>query len=567
TRQSTSVWPWLSPSSRSMASISPTTTPLRSGASGMTDATSMPALTRRSAACSAVSRRSTSSRPQPYGSFLVSRESPEEAQVVLEEEAQIVDAVLQHRDALDAHPERPARVVLRIVADVLQHLRVHHPAAEDLEPAGLLAHTATVAVTGEAQHVHLGRGLRERKEGRPEADPRARPEHLAREELERPLEVGHRDAAVDRQPFDLVEHRGVRHVDDVAAIDLARHDDAHRRLLRQHRADLYRRGVGPQEGAVREVERVLHVPGGMVARDVERLEVVVVALDLGSLGDREAEPGEDRDDLVAHAGQRVERPLRGPPPRQGEIEPPAAALGLALRRRRGRQPRVEQPLELALGLVGGGADERALLGRQGAERSQELCQRALPAEHADADGFELARRLRRGDGRPRLVHDGVDARVRHELPALGFSGLGELRERRRIGDRQLRQHLAIEVDAGLLEGGHELRVREPHLAARSVDAYDPERARLALLLLSAPVGGGPRAQNRLGRRLVELAPPTEVALRLLEDLLAPSARLRSTLCPWHSAAPLLWPIDTGRARSGAARPPCRSACPCAACGG
>src|SRR5499426_149540 len=100
-----------------MASISPTTTPLRSGASGVTDATSMPALTRRSAACSAVSLRSTSSRTQPYGIFIASRELSEEAQVVLEEEAQVVDAVLQHRDALDAHPERPARVVLGIVAD------------------------------------------------------------------------------------------------------------------------------------------------------------------------------------------------------------------------------------------------------------------------------------------------------------------------------------------------------------------------------------------------------------------------------------------------------------------
>jgi len=44
----------------------------------------------------------------------------------------------------------------------------------------------------------------------------------------------------------------------------------------------------------------------VVARDVQRLEVVVVALDLGPLGDREAEPGEDRDDLVVYARERVE---------------------------------------------------------------------------------------------------------------------------------------------------------------------------------------------------------------------------------------------------------------------
>src|SRR5436309_2420749 len=101
-----------------MASISPTITPLRSGASGVTDATSIPALTRRSAACEAVSRRSTNSRTHPYGIFIGSRELLEEAQVVLEEQPEIVDAVLQHRDALDAHPEGPARELLRIVADI-----------------------------------------------------------------------------------------------------------------------------------------------------------------------------------------------------------------------------------------------------------------------------------------------------------------------------------------------------------------------------------------------------------------------------------------------------------------
>jgi hypothetical protein len=73
----------------------------------------------------------------------------------------------------------------------------------------------------------------------------------------------------------------------------------------------------------------------MIARDVERLEVVVVALDLGTVDDREAEPGEDRDDLVVHAGQWMERSLRRAAARQREIQPPAAPLGPALRFRCG----------------------------------------------------------------------------------------------------------------------------------------------------------------------------------------------------------------------------------------
>src|SRR5207245_650672 len=184
----------------------------------------------------------------------------------------------------------------------------------------------------------------------------------------------------------------------------------------------------------------------MIARDVERLEVVVVALDLGTLGDREAEPGEDRDDLVVNARQGMQRSPGRAAARQREIEPPSPALGPPLGRRGRGQPRLQELLELPLGL----------------------------------------------------------------------------------GGRR----------AGRLERRHELRVREPDLAARGVDPHDPEGPRLALLLLAAAVGEGARSQDRFSGGLVELATAAEVALRLLEDLLAPSARLRSTFCPWHSPTPL-----------------------------
>ena len=147
----------------------------------------------------------------------------------------------------------------------------------------------------------------------------------------------------------------------------------------------------------------------------------------------------------------MERAVRGPASRQGEIEPPAAALGLTLRLDGLGQSVVDQHLELLLGLVRGEAKGRPLLGRSRAKRTQEQRQLALTPEKANADLLELRRRVRRVDCLARLLLNWVDARVRHELPALGFGGLGELRERRRVGDRQLRQHLAIEVDAGLLE--------------------------------------------------------------------------------------------------------------------
>src|SRR6266850_3141711 len=62
----------------------------------------------------------------------------QESHVVFVEEADVVDAVAEHGDAFDAEAERPAGPDFRIVADVLEDLRMHHAAAGDLQP--VLAH-------------------------------------------------------------------------------------------------------------------------------------------------------------------------------------------------------------------------------------------------------------------------------------------------------------------------------------------------------------------------------------------------------------------------------------------
>ena len=65
---------------------------------------------------------------------------------------------------------------------------------------------------------------------------------------EYPFEVAHMGLLVDHQRLDLVEHRRVCLV-TVAAIDAARRDDADRRFLRQHGADLHGAGMGAQDEA------------------------------------------------------------------------------------------------------------------------------------------------------------------------------------------------------------------------------------------------------------------------------------------------------------------------------
>src|SRR6185436_17100850 len=97
----------------------------------------------------------------------------------------------------------------------------------------------------------------------------------------------------------------------------------------------------------------------------------------------------------------------------------------------------------------------------------------------------------------------------------GFGGeLGELLERRRIVHREIREDLAIEIHTGGLERRDEARVGGAVLAARSVDAHDPEAPEVTLLQLPARVLVLPRLAERLDRFLEAGAAASIEALRL-----------------------------------------------------
>src|SRR5690606_29810712 len=101
--------------------------------------------------------------PHPPGPRALS-ELREKPRIVLEQHANVGDSVPEHGDPLHPEAEREARVALRIDPAVLEHARVDHAAAEDLEPARRLAHSAglpgpVLFGAEDAAHVHLGAGL------------------------------------------------------------------------------------------------------------------------------------------------------------------------------------------------------------------------------------------------------------------------------------------------------------------------------------------------------------------------------------------------------------------------
>ncbi len=138
------------------------------------------------------------------------------------------------------------------------------------------------------------------------------------------LEVDEGDPFVHHQPLQLQEGRRVGGVRSVPAINHPRRDDPDGRLMQLHGPDLHRRGVGPEQEAVPQIEGVGLVHDRVVQRSIEGHEVVPIRLHLGAPGSGEAQGPEDGPELVDDLGHRV--PPAPPPPRPGKGEIQIAVL-------------------------------------------------------------------------------------------------------------------------------------------------------------------------------------------------------------------------------------------------
>ena len=145
--------------------------------------------------------------------------------------------------------------------------------------------------------------------------------------LQHPFQVRHGDIAVNRQAFDLMEHRRMGLV-VIGAIDPAGADHPARRAMGLHMPDLHRRSMGAQHMrraviplAPMGIERVHLGPRRVVAGDVQRVEVVPIGLNLRPFGHGEAHIGENRGDFFGDLADRMDRALPPVSRRQGHVEP------------------------------------------------------------------------------------------------------------------------------------------------------------------------------------------------------------------------------------------------------
>jgi hypothetical protein len=127
----------------------------------------------------------------------------------------------------------------RVDAAVTKHLRMHHPGAEDLQPAALTAAAAGAAADS------TGNGRPDARLGEGEvithdSNAPVRTEERAGEILDRPLQVGEPDIVIHDETLELIELRAVRGICRVTTVDGTRGDDPDRRLVALHVADLHR---------------------------------------------------------------------------------------------------------------------------------------------------------------------------------------------------------------------------------------------------------------------------------------------------------------------------------------
>src|ERR1017187_6901012 len=239
--------------------------------------------------------------------------------VVFVEEADVVDAIAEHGDAFDAEAECPASPDGGIIADVLEHLRMHHAAAGDLQP--VLAHL----FHERGGEINLVARLGVAEIMRSETDLYVAAHEFAEDKFDRALEVADGDALVHVKPLDLVEGRVVRGVGVVTAIHAAGHDDAYGRRLFLHDADLDGRSMSPQKRGTSSltpalspnrggntpsvgcnIEGILGIACRMVGGRVERVEAMILVLNLRPVGHGETNLAERADDVVGDLRERMQ---------------------------------------------------------------------------------------------------------------------------------------------------------------------------------------------------------------------------------------------------------------------
>ena len=129
----------------------------------------------------------------------------------------------------------------------------------------------------------------------------------------------------------------------------------------------------------------------------------------------------------------------------------------------------------------------------------------------------------------------VTRRLNRETQVSG-GDLDQRPEGLRVGDGEVGEHLAVDLDTGRVQAVDEPAVAHALHAGRSVDALDPQRPEVALAGPPVAVGVLQGVHDLLVGGLVRAALVAVVALRLLEDDAAVLLAVDGALHPCHEGS-------------------------------
>src|ERR1700722_14757940 len=121
----------------------------------------------------------------------------------------------------------------------------------------------------------------------------------------------------------------------------------------------------------------------------------------------------------------------------------------------------------------------------------------------------------------------------------GLGLLGDRSKRRRVVYGDVGEHLAVDLDPGLVQAVDDATVGKSVRPCRRIDARDPQRAEFALVRPPVAVGVLARLDDGLLGRPIDLAPGVVVALGLGKNFLVTTSGRHATLDSCHGVLRLL----------------------------
>jgi len=184
-----------------------------------------------------------------------------------------------------------------------------------------------------------------------------------------------------------------------------------------------------------EEESVVHVARGMIRREIQLGEIVIVGFDIRPFGDGETHFREDRREFIHDLRDRMYASLlfRTRQHRQSDVDLFGGEPRLELLLLQDHTPLGQSLGDLILDRIDGRALHLALLRRHLAERRQQGRYAAFLAERGDPHGFQRA--FIRGGGHlcKRFHQQGIE--VRHHIHPVGIFGAFAM-HRRQSRDRR-----------------------------------------------------------------------------------------------------------------------------------